>query len=88
MMNGGFEPANNFENLATIDTAITIRNGKTITIFPFLMTMIYFIFWFYWSNIAIVLDPTFNRICLVPSERWANNDDVIKMLVIFFFYQF
>ena len=29
-------------------------------------------------------DPTFSMTYLVPSERWANNDDVVKMLVVFF----
>ena len=41
----------------------------------------------YKPNIIIMPDPAFSMICLIPSKRWADNDDVVKILAIFFFYK-
>ena len=52
----------------------------------------FFILWYSLSFGSIsqtlqnMCDPIFSLICLVPTERWAENDDAVKMLVVFFFY--
>lgn len=37
-------------------------------------------------NIFSISDPIFSMICVVPSEDLADDDDIVKIFVIFFFY--
>ena len=37
-------------------------------------------------NIFSISDPIFSMICVVPLEDLADDDDIVKIFVIFFFY--
>ena len=41
---------------------------------------------FYEPNIVIISDPTFAMICLIPLQRRPDYDNVIKLLLVLFFY--
>ena len=41
---------------------------------------------FYELNIVIISDPTFAMICLIPLQRRPDYDNVVKLLLVLFFY--